>query len=457
MGKTATLAEFVSSTTLDGVNADAVSYAKTAIRDYVGVALFGSHHDVGDQVYDYLDTYEGTGSATVFQRDPKSPPAAALANGAFGHAVDYDDTFESIVLHPTSPVFAAALAAADDTNASGEELLTGYIVGCEVAYRVGHSTYPEHYQNGWHSTGTAGSFGAAAAAASVLNLDTETIRRTFGIVASSSSSLKKNFGTMTKPLHAGHAAQMGVRAALLARDGFSADPDIFEGNLGYNQVMTVNDAYDPEEITKELGEEWAVLDIGFKPYPSGVITHAAMDAMRNLVQKHDLTPDGVKEVVVTLEEAANEMLHHRQPSNELEAKFSIEFCLAAVLREGDAGIHEFTDEYVTQDKTQTTISKVSRAFEENLFDDDFAGYGGIVRVQNTDGEQFREEIRHAPGSPNNPVSEDRLRAKFTECAETRLTANEAATLLDTIENLENASLIEFARHVGNDEVPTKVD
>ncbi|NIC01018.1 MmgE/PrpD family protein [Halobacterium sp. R2-5] len=443
MGETAMLAEFVASTSLDDIPEDATSHAKAAIRDYVGVALFGSHHEVGNKVYDYLDAYGGDGDATVFQRGTRSPPSAALANGAFGHAIDYDDTFETIVIHPTSPVFAASLAAADDVNATSEDVLTGYIVGCEAAFRVGHSTYPEHYQNGWHSTGTAGSFGAAAAAAHVLGLDSEAIARAFGIVASSSSSLKKNFGSMTKPLHAGHAAQMGVRAALLARDGFTADPEIFEGDIGYNRVMTIDDAYDPDEITEGLSEEWAVLDIGFKPYPSGVITHAAMDGMRDLVTEHDLTPESVEEIVVTLDDAASEMLIHAKPEDALQAKFSIEFCLAAILREGDAGIHEFTDEYVAQPETKEAIEKVSRAFEENLFGDQYAGYGAIVRVTTTDGEKYREEIRYAPGSPNNPVSEERLRSKFMTCAETRLNDTDVDVLSDAIEEFENVDLDKF--------------
>ncbi|WP_081927363.1 MmgE/PrpD family protein [Halobellus rufus] len=299
MPETAELAEFVASTTYDEIPSEAVSHAKEAIRDYVGVALYGSHHEVGDKISAYTSTYGGDGPATVFQRESRSAPAAALANGAFGHAIDYDDTFESIVIHPTSPIFAASLAATEEVDGSTEDLLVGYVVGCEAAYRVGQSTYPEHYQNGWHSTGTAGSFGATAAAASVFDLPQSEIHHALGIVGSASSSLKKNFGTMTKPLHAGHAAQMGVRSALLARDGFTADTEILEGDIGYSQVMTVDGAYDPEEITDGLGEEWAVRDIGYKPYPSGVITHAAMDAMRTLVKDHDLTPDDVEEVVVT--------------------------------------------------------------------------------------------------------------------------------------------------------------
>lgn len=447
MGETAALAEFVASTTFEDVPGDVVDHAKTAIRDYIGVSLYGSHHEVGNQILDYIDSAFGDGSATVFKRGSFSPPGAALANGVFGHAIDYDDTFESIVIHPTSPIFAAALAAAEEGSSTTEELLTGYVVGCEAAYRVGHSTYPEHYRNGWHSTGTAGSFGAAAAAASVLDCTPEEITRAFGVVASSSSALKKNFGSMTKPLHAGHAAQMGVRSVLLAQNGFSADPEIFEGDIGYNRVMTVDDAYDPTEITDDLGDEWAVLDIGFKPYPSGVITHAAMDAMRSLVAEHDLTPDTVDQVRVTLEEAASEMLIHAQPDDALQAKFSIEFCLGAVLREGDAGINEFTDEYVSEEATRDVISLVDKSFEEDLFGGDFAGYGAIVSVTTTDGNTYSEEIHYAPGSPNNPVSEERLQSKFKKCAQSTLSRSEAATLESTITNFEDVSLAEFVEQL----------
>lgn len=440
MGETQELSAYVSEVEHDDIPEEVRNHAKTAIRDYIGVALFGSHHEVGDAIDDYLEAHGGDGSSTVFQRETKSAPSAALANGAFGHAIDYDDTFESIVIHPTSPVFAAALAATEEADASTTDLLTAYVVGCEVAYRVGHSTYPEHYQKGWHSTGTAGSFGAAAAAASALSLSTDETARAFGIVASSSSSLKKNFGTMTKPLHAGHAAQMGLRAVLLAENGFTADPEILEGDIGYSQVMTIDGAYDSEDITDGFYEEWGVLDIGFKPYPSGVITHAAMDAMRTLVRDNDIEPATVESVTVTLEDAASEMLHHEQPEDALQAKFSIEFCLAAILREGKAGIHEFTDEYVAEPETQDAIGMVSRAFESDLFGDDFAGYGAIVQVTTTDGRELSEEVRYAPGSPNNPLEEDRLRQKFFECAESRMSRDDAETLEDAIMNLEKTDL-----------------
>src|SRR6056297_403959 len=335
MGATEALAAFVSETELSDVPEPPRQKAKEAITDLVGVALYGSHHDIGDRITAFVETESTGDAATMFARGRASATGAALANATYGHAVDYDDTFECIVIHPTSPTVSAALAAAEATDATGADVLTAYLVGVDVAYRTGHSTYPSHYDNGWHSTGTVGTFGAAAAAASVLGLDVDEVRHAFGIAASASSALKKNFGTMTKPLHSGHAAQMGLRAALLADKGFTADRNVFEGELGYGHVMTPDGSYDPTELTNDLGETWAVMDIGYKPYPSGVITHAAMDAFREVLVEHDLGPDDVERVVVSLDDAASKMLHHENPSTGLEAKFSIEFCLASVLRERD--------------------------------------------------------------------------------------------------------------------------
>lgn len=436
MGETNTLAEFVANATLDDVPDESVGHAKRAIQDYVGVALYGSRHGVGERISAYVDRCASGGEAAVLGRGTASPAGAALANGAFGHAIDYDDTFESIVIHPTSPVFPAALAGVQAADGTGRDALTAYVVGAEAAFRTGHATYPSHYDNGWHSTGTVGTFGAAAAAASALGLDTEEIEHAFGIAASSSSSLKKNFGTMTKPLHAGHAAQMGVRAALLADAGFTADDAVFEGDIGYGAVMTPGGEYDPAEITEGLGEEWAVDDIGFKPYPSGVITHAAMDALRELVLREGLEPTDVESVRVALDEAASEMLIHADPGDALQAKFSIEFCLAAVLRERDPGVREFSDEYVADSRTREVMAKVERDFEPNLFGDEFAGYGARVTVTTRDGEEHVAVEKHAPGSPNNPIADDRLDAKFFECAEPVVGSERAEAVASAVADLD---------------------
>ena len=442
MGETATLAEFVVSADLGDAPESEIDHAKRAIRDYLGVAIYGSRHGVGDRIATYVESGMPGDDATVLTRGAASATGAALANGTFGHAIDYDDTFESIVIHPTSPVIAAALAATEHAGGTGRGLLTGYLVGVETAFRVGHATYPSHYDNGWHSTGTIGAFGAAAAAASILGHSVEESRHALGIVASSSSALKKNFGSMTKPLHAGHAAEMGVRAALLAESGFTADPDVLEGEIGYGTVMTPGGDYDPSEIVEELGASWHVTDIGFKPYPSGVITHAAMDALRRVVEREDLAPSDVGSITVALDDAANEMLIHANPDNALQAKFSVEFCLAAILRERDAGIHEFTDEYVNEEATRAEIAKVERAFEPNLFGAEFAGYGARVIVETASGEEFVEEERHAPGGPTNPVGEERLRAKFDECVGAVLDAAAAESIARSVDRLEEADALD---------------
>ena len=442
MDETARLAEFVVSTAFADVPEAEMDHAKRAVRDYLGVAVYGSHHEVGERIASYVDAAAPGSDATVLARGSASVPGAALANGTFGHAVDYDDTFESVVIHPTSPVFPAALAAAEAADAGGEDLLTGYAVGVETTFRVGHATYPSHYENGWHGTGTIGSFGAAAAAASVLGLSVGETRRAFGVVASGSSSLKRNFGSMTKPLHAGHAAQIGVRAALLAREGFTADPDVLAGAIGYGEAMTPGGEYDPSEITEGLGESWSITDVGFKPYPSGVITHAAMDALRRVVEREDLAPSDVESITVALDEAADEMLIHADPDDALQAKFSIEFCLAAILRERDAGIREFADGYVAEPETRDAVAKVERAFEPNLFGVEFAGYGARVTVETVSGEEYVEEEPHAPGGPTNPVGEERLRAKFDECAGAVLGPDDADALARAVDDLEDEGALD---------------
>lgn len=419
----------------DEIPDQVVSRAKTSIRDVLGVAIYGSQHDVGDRISRYVDRASPGDGATVLGRGTATPPGAALANGTFAHAIDYDDTFESMVLHPSAPVFPAALAAAEAADATGRDLLTGYILGVEAEFRVGHSVYPSHYDHGWHHTGTIGSFGAAAAAASVLDLSAEATTNAFGIVASGSSALKKNFGSMTKPLHPGHAAQTGLRAAMLAEDGFTADDAILDGEMGYGMVMSPDGSYDPSVI-EEGGEKWGVLDNGFKPYPSGVISHAAMEATRRLVAEHDLTPETVERMTVTLDEAASEMLIHAQPEDELQAKFSIEFCLAAVLREGDAGVQEFTDEYVTAPETRAVIERVERDFEPDLFGGEFAGYGARVVVETTDGETYTAEEQRAPGSPTNPLPEARWEEKFDDCVAPVLDEAARVELIDAVDALE---------------------
>ena len=436
MPETERLARFVVDTAFEDLPTTVIETAKRAIQDFIGVASFGSQHPVGDRLTGYVDRFAPGEQATVIGRGMASATGAALANGGFGHAVDYDDTFESIVIHPTAPTFPAALATAELVGGSGEALLRGYVLGVETTYRIGHATYPSHYEQGFHATGTIGAFGAAAAAGTVLGLTTTQVGHAFGVAAASASSLKKNFGSMAKPYHAGHAAQMGVRAALLAYDGFTAEPSILEGPIGYGEVMTPGGDYDSAAITADLGSEWAIDDIGFKPYPSGVITHAAMEALRRLVIEEEIEPADVERIVVTLDTAASEMLHHTRPTDALEAKFSIEFCLTAVLLKRDVDITDFRDEFVTNEEIQSAIELVERDFQRNLFGEEFAGYGARVVIETTTGRTFVREEPRAPGAPSNPLPPARWEAKYETCAGQVLSEPAIDAVREAIDSLE---------------------
>lgn len=418
MGETRRLAEFVSSLEYEQLPEEAIETAKTAIRDYLGVAIYGSAQDTGEIIASYVEQFEPGTRGTIFGGGSASPTGAALANGVFGHAEDYDDSLTPFPDHPTSPIFPAAFAASELEDATGRELLAAYIGGVETMYRIEASVRPGHPDKGWHATGTVATFGAAAAAGSVFGFTVDELRTAFGIAASCSSSLFKNFGSMTKPYHAGHAAQMGIRAALLARRGFTADNDVLEGDQGYGRVMTDEGGYDPSEVTDGLGKEWAISNLGFKPYPSGRVTHAPMEALRRIVESHDLSPDDVETVTVTITEYSDNACQHRNPTNALQAKFSYEFCLAAVLRERRVGIHEFTDEFVARSETRAQMKKVKRDIVDELFGEHI-GYGGRVTVELRDGTEITEEEPEPLGNPTNPMSEQRHQRKFYECASTR--------------------------------------
>lgn len=442
MGCTRRLAKFVASCEFGDLPPDVRDRSQTLILDVLGVALYGSREPIGEQISSYVNLTAPGEGATVIGTGTASPTGAALANGVFAHATDYDDTFESVILHPSASVLPAALAAAEYVDATGRELLAGYVAGVDAAYRLGRAVFPSHYDHGWHATGTVGSFGAAAAAASVVGQSAREVQQSFGVVASSTSSLLKNAGSMTKPLHAGHAAQMGVQATLLVEEGFTATDDILDGPRGYGAVMTPGGGFDPELVSVTAGEEWGIRDVGVKPYPSGRITHAGMEALRTLMLEDDLVADEVARVTVTLDAAAEKILTYEEPDNQFEAKASIEFPHAAILRERDAGVRLFTDEYITAAETREQMAKIERAFEEDLFDDGYAGYGARITVETTSGRQLTTEKKHAIGSPANPLSDDRLREKFDECASRALDAGERARLEEAVEQFDSAESID---------------
>lgn len=433
MAGTATIAKFATSIELEEIPESVVDHAKQHFRDTIGVALAGSTLDIGNTVVAYTRTNAPGDAATLIGRGTASPAGAAFANGVLAHAMEWDDTpgAPHHLSHPSSPTLPAALAAAEIEDATGAALLAGYIGGIEVLSRLERASFPDHYFHGWHDTGTYGVFGAVSAASSILNLTEVEAKHALGIAASCSSGLRKNNGTMAKPFHAGHAAEDGFRAALLAREGFTADTAIFEGHIGYGAVYSPGE-YDPTPV-ESVGEEWDTLEYGYKPFPGITHNHGAQTALLRLVEREDLTPEDVAQITVTLAEAAEDILWVTEPEDPFEAICSIEFNLATILRERGHSVEQYTDAYVTDPETREQMDKVVRRFG---FDDpeNRDQFSAKLVVETVDGRTFVEEQDYSPLS----MDEAAIREKFYTCAETALESDDASRIDEAIDMLEKA-------------------
>jgi 2-methylcitrate dehydratase PrpD len=424
MGDTDRVARFVVSNGLDDLPPDVVDAAGTHVRDTLGVALAGTTRDVGEIAVDYVAANNPGTGATVVGSGTATPVGAAFANGVLAHALEWDDTPAGPhhLSHPSAPTLPAALAAAELADASGAETLAGYVTGVEVLSRLELASFPEHYYHGWHDTATYGVFGAVAAASSILGLDREATTNALGVAASCAAGLRKNNGTMTKPFHAGHAASDGLRAALLAREGFTAHDEILAGDIGFGEVYSP-DGYDDATLDT-FGEEWHLLDYGYKPFPGITFCHAAQTGLRELVSREDLAPDDVATVTVQLAERAYETLPNEEPTDPFAGIASIEFAVATILRDRDHGLEQFSTDYVTDPETRAQMAKVEREVGFAA-DDDLDMFGARLRVETTDGREFVVERPYSPAE----VSEARLAAKFYDCATTVLD-HEAAERVD---------------------------
>jgi len=307
MGITQEIARYVAGTRYRDIPGDVIQLARGFILDGLGVALAGSTDECARIVQRQIRQTGGSAECSVLGTSVLAPAAkAALANGVAGHAMDYDDTQLStskeavygLLTHPTTPVLAAVLALGEKQKITGAEFLLTYVLGVEVECRIADAINPRHYQSGFHSTATMGGLGAAMAAGKILGLKEPQLLTTLGIAASMASGLRENFGTMTKPLHAGRAAENGVSAALLARDGFTAAPNILEAGRGFFNAMA--GGYDDSKIGGRLGSPYFMKQpgISIKPYPSGSLSHPAQDLILDLVKEHDVKAENIERIDV---------------------------------------------------------------------------------------------------------------------------------------------------------------
>ena len=445
-GLTNEVAQFITGTAWSDLSDELIELGKKSILDGLGLALSGSVAKSGDIVGAYLSSMNTSGAASVIGTDLKVPARfAAFANGVAIHADDFDDTqlavgkdrVYGLLTHPTAPVLPAALANAEVAGLSGIDFMLAYHIGVEVECKVSEAISPRHYQHGFHSTATCGPLGAVAAAAKLGGFDAEQTVRALAVAASQSAGLRENFGSMTKPFHAGRAAESGIVAADFAALGWTAAERILEAPRGFFQAH--GGGYDLDAIQGRLGDPWTFVSPGvsIKPHPSGSLTHPGMTEMARLIREHGIAADQVESVAVgTNHNMPNALIHHK-PTNELQAKFSMEFCMAVLLIEGRAGLAEFTDDVVNRADVQELISRIDFGVHPEA---EAAGYDKmttIIHIKLNDGREISGRADFGKGSPANPMTYDEAAEKFRGCAEfARWPKAKTDKIIETVRALE---------------------
>src|SRR6202047_1041101 len=425
-GLTQYVGQFVLQSKYENIPAEVTELGKKSILDGFGLALAGSRAESGPVSRKYIEQCGGNGKATVIGTAMKtSPRFGDMLNGIYIHADDFDytqlaaakDRVYGLLMHPTVPVLPAIFALAEQQPVSGKEWLLAYQIGAEVECKIAEAISPRHYQDGFHTTGTCGPFGSAAACAKLLGFDLKKTLNSFGLAGSQSGGLRENFGTMTKPFQAGHASESGLVSAEMAGLGWTAAEQILEAERGF--FHAAGGSYDPSAIMNRLGEPWTFTSPGvsLKPYPSGSLTHPAMTELARLIDVHRIQATQVEKVEIGANLISATTLLHHQPKTGLEAKFSMEFCLAILLLERKAGLGQFSDNVVRRPDVQEMIRRINFYVDPEA---ESAGYDkmtSVLKIHLTDGRMITGRADFGKGSPANPMSFDEAATKFRGCAE----------------------------------------
>ena len=436
------ISNFIYNTNYGNLPDDVIEKAKQCLFDSIGVALYGSQFEASQISLALIKKMGGENEASILGTNQKTPCfLAALANGIRGHIADYDDSLADFGGHPSCILMPVTLALAEMRGIGGQEILTAFILGSEVGSKLGRVMGKNHYDTGFHPTGTIGTIAAVAAAAKLLELLPSQITNALGIAASSASGLRQNFGTMTKSWHAGHAASMGVMAALLAQKGFNASVKVLEGETGFIQTFQGSRELFP---LGQLGNPYSLMKIQVKVYPSCAMTHPSVDAILKLKKEYCFNSQEVKAMECYICSRASSILGHKKPHNALQAKFSLEYCLVAALISGNLGINQFTDEAVSKSEVRGIMKKISIKIDPHM--DELAKKKNLlspskIKIILNNEQEVSQTVGEAKGGPNNPLKWSELEEKFLECSHKLLSKNQVKKFCHRIRNLEEISNI----------------
>ena len=447
-GLTKSVAEFIVNLKYEEIPPEVVELGKKSILDGFGLALAGSASVMGPIARQYVQSFGSSDmKASIIGTGMKAHPRfAAFANGVSIHADDYDDTqlaaakdrIYGLLTHPTVGVLPPAFAICEFGHRSGKDLMVAYHAGVEIECKIAEAISPRHYDEGFHTTGTCGSFGSVSACARLRGLNVLQTTYALGIAATEGGGFRDNFGSMTKPFQAGHAAENGTVAADLAALGWTAADNILEAPLGFFQAE--GGGFDPDAIVGRFGKPWSLASPGvsIKPHPSGSLSHPAMGEMLRLIHEHDLKASDVEKVDVGANHAMLTSLLHHRPMTGLQGKFSMEYCMSILLLDRKAGLVEFQDKVVQRPDVQEMIKRV------NFYIDPVAENAGldkmtsILKITMKDGKVFSGRAEFAKGSPSNPMSYDEVADKFRGCAEfAKWPTAKAESVIASVKSIEN--------------------
>jgi 2-methylcitrate dehydratase PrpD len=399
--------------------------------NWVGCAVGAARHESAEAALAAVKMLQPAPQSSVLGRGDKVDMAsAALVNGITSHTFDFDDTHLKTIIHPAGPVASALLALAEVTGGSGRELVDALVLGIDVSCRIGNCIYPEHYDRGWHITGSTGPLGAAAACARLLKLDEKRTAMALGIAASQPIGMREQFGTMTKPFHPGAAARAGLTSALLAKNGFTASPKAIEAPRGYAQV--VSPKCDWSEITGELGQRFEISFNTYKPFACGIVIHPTIDAAAQL-RARGVKPGDIERVELRVHPLVLELTGKKEPQDGLQGKFSVYHGFAAGLVFGRAGEGEYDDAIVRRDDVVELRRKVVATPDEKVREE-----AADVTVLLRDGRKEHVFVEHAIGSLERPMTDKDLEGKFHSLADPVIGKAKAASLIDSCWKLGSA-------------------
>ena len=449
-GLTEALAQFIHAKTLQDFPPAALDKAKRAVADTFAVILAGAGSEVAPPLWRYVEQASDSGASPILGSDRTvSPEMAALVNGTFGHALDFDDVLSMMPAHPSAVILPALIADLRAGTLSGRTLLEAYVIGVEVGGKIGLAITVGHYHRGFHGTGTLAIFSALAAVAKRYQLDAPTTRVAFGIASSMASGVQRNFGTMTKPLHAGWASRSALAAVNLARSGFTAALDALEAPAGFFAAYGVEEST-PEAAIKQLGNPWVIVDPGLalKRFPCCYASHRGMDGVLQLRQRLRLTATNLARLECRMPPGGMRVLIYPQPTTGLEAKFSLQYALAAGVLDGQYTLWSFSDEAVNRAPIRDLLGRICVGEDPRCAGDDplietrSSGSRGFVEVEAVLSDGRRETVRvdQAPGHPSRELTWDDIVAKFMDCAaQAHVDPSKATRALSIFKQLETCA------------------